>query len=219
MKPLQSPQTAAMGGNAPAKPEREVAPEARQLWQELLQAPPKPATSVIEALSSAALSGAGSAQDRAREQNDGECDASGLLACAAHVLAESIQQLGFASFQHDQDEAQPESHASDNAALVQLHLRAVDAAGGVATLEIAHPELGPIVLEVQLQDGVVHVVASAPSEQAARVLEAGQALLAQRLRAQGVVLQALEVVVARRRTGRNSDPARSAKLRRQESRS
>jgi hypothetical protein len=51
------------------------------------------------------------------------------------------------------------------------------------------------------------------------VLEAGQALLAQRLRAQGVVLQTLEVVVARRRTGRNSDPARSAKLRRQESRS
>jgi hypothetical protein len=64
---------------------------------------------------------------------------------------------------------------------------------------------------VELSNGVVHVIASAPTELAAQVLLEGQAELAERLLRQGVVLEKLDVVVANKRKDSQRARARTRK--------
>jgi hypothetical protein len=77
----------------------------------------------------------------------------------------------------------------------------VDATGGVASIAIAHAQLGDIALEVELSNGSVRVIASTATEHSAQVLIAGQAVLAERLAKQGFVLAGLDVVVAEGQAG------------------
>ena len=76
---------------------------------------------------------------------------------------------------------------------------------------MAHPQLGDIALEVELSNGVLRVIASAPTELAARVLLEGQAQLAERLLRQGVALEKLDVTVANKRKDSQRARARNRK--------
>jgi hypothetical protein len=76
--------------------------------------------------------------------------------------------------------------------------------GGLAAVELAHPDLGALAIEVSLSGRTLSVLATAESEHAAAAIRDGQAALAQRLKAQGMVLQTLEVVVLRRRAPKHN---------------
>jgi hypothetical protein len=95
---------------------------------------------------------------------------------------------------------------------VTITVNHVTPEGGLAGVELAHPDLGALALEVSLSGNTLSVLATAESERAAAAIREGQAALAQQLQAQGIKLQALSVVVLRRRV-KNPDP----KSKRQES--
>lgn len=181
----------------------------QRLWQLLM---PVPETGELGALNPAAMGGMAGAQGHARDGRDRDRDATSELTSTAHLLAAAVHQLGLISY-GAQDGAQPSAtHAP--APAFQLELGHVDAHGGSASLSVAHPQLGDIALEVELQNGVLHVIASAPNEYAAQVLLEGQAVLAARLARQGVSLAALDVVVQQKK---NKDSQRArARARRQE---
>jgi hypothetical protein len=84
--------------------------------------------------------------------------------------------------------------------------------GGLASVELVHPDLGDLALEVSLSGNTLSVLATTESEHAAAAIREGQAALAEQLRAQGITLQALTVVVLRRRA-----KAQDPKSKRQES--
>lgn len=84
------------------------------------------------------------------------------------------------------------------AALVSAHASSVEfsAGGADATIEIAHPELGPIRLELSFSGGAVSLRALTPSSATASLLRALEPSVAKALAARGVVLRALRVDVA-----------------------
>lgn len=88
---------------------------------------------------------------------------------------------------------------------VTITVNHVTPEGGLAAVELAHPDLGALALEISLSGNTLSVLATAETEHAAAAIREGQAALAQQLRAQGITLQALSVVVLRRRL-RSPDP-------------
>jgi len=80
-----------------------------------------------------------------------------------------------------------------------IRLRHVTPEGGLAAVELVHPDLGVLALEVSLTGNNLSVLATTGSEHAAAAIRARQAALAERLLAQNLKLQTLEVLVLRRR--------------------
>jgi len=74
--------------------------------------------------------------------------------------------------------------------------------------------LGPVTLSVELADGAVRVTATAGNVRSAEVIQQGQAQLAQRLLLQGIALEALDVVVVRKR--KSARPAKRSRQRARE---
>jgi flagellar hook-length control protein FliK len=209
MKPLETPAAVAAQQQAAAAAARQ-SPEselAQRLWQLLL---PLPELGTAAADSSASLE-----QSQSREHDARDRDATGQLTSMAYLLASAVQQLGLVQYRQltAADTPSPQRSASYEGSFT-MHVSSVDANGGTASLEVINPQLGDITLEVELDQGTVHVVASAPNEHSARVLEANQAVLAERLLRQGVVLAKLDVVV-RSRAGRGSKRPRKRERRRE----
>lgn len=82
---------------------------------------------------------------------------------------------------------------------VTITVNHVTPEGGLAAVELAHPDLGALALEISLSGNTLSVLATAETEHAAAAIREGQAALAQQLQSQGITLQALSVVVLRRR--------------------
>ncbi len=99
---------------------------------------------------------------------------------------------------------------SEGGNAVSIQITHATPEGGLAAVELRHPELGPIAIEVSLSGRTLSVLATAESEHAAAAIRAGQDALARKLKEQGITLQTLDVVVLRRR-------ARDKKSKRQES--
>lgn len=187
----------------------------QRLWQVLLALPqlqlPGEPDKACEVLAAEALSSAsGSAQGKLRERDERDRDASGVLSGAAHLIAMTIPQLGVTRY----EQTNPHKPTSSDSWTVQLGH--VDADGGTAAVNVLHPLLGDIALDVELAQGAVRVIATVPNDYGARILQEGQALLAERLRRQGVTLEVLEVIVRRKRKNKESQPPRSRRQRRQE---
>jgi hypothetical protein len=200
--------TAAVPTNTPkaeATDELKAALEQR-LWQ-LLYALPElklegNPDQIAQLLAADALSGtSGSAQGDLRARDERDHDASGALTSAAHMLAMTIPQLGITRY-----ETQSPSAPAPTDWTVQLGH--VDADGGTASVNVLHPLLGDIALDVELAQGSVRVIATVPNDYGARILQEGQAVLAERLLRQGVTLQVLEVLVRRKRKNKESQPPR-----------
>jgi len=186
---------------------------AQRLWQ-LLMPLPEASEAGATTLNAAAIDnprGTGSTQGHRREAWDRDRDGTSELTSTAHVLAAAVHQLGLITYTHQTEAAEQQAAARQPHQGWQLQLGHVDANGGTASLEVAHPHLGDITLEVELSNGVLHVIASAPHEHAAKVLLEGQAQLAERLQRQGVKLKSLDVVVANKRKDSQRARARNRK--------
>lgn len=199
-----------------ASDELKVALEQR-LWQLLYNPPvastadnPEQAAQLIAAQALGEAGGSAQTDVPARDERERERDASGALASAAHLLAVTIPQLGVMRYEH----ASARPMALENG-IVQLGY--VDADGGTASVSVMHPLLGDIALDVELSQGAVRVVATVPNDYGARILLEGQALLAERLRRQGTTLQALEVLVRRKRKDKEPQPTRKRQRRQERS--
>jgi Flagellar hook-length control protein FliK len=134
------------------------------------------------------------------------------LVAAAHAVAAhwlSTAQLVRDVAAQSGDAARPAAPPNHS---VTISVNHVTPEGGLAAVELSHPDLGPLALEVSLSGQTLSVLATAESEHAATAIREGQAALAQQLQAQGIKLQALSVVVLRRRAR-----AQNPKSRRQES--
>lgn len=163
---------------------------------------------VAKLLATHALSStAGSAEGQLRARDERDRDASGLLTSAAHMLAMTIPQLGVTRYENEASRAQ----APVDGWTVQLGY--VDADGGTASVNVLHPLLGDIALDVELAQSAVRVIATVPNDYGARILLEGQALLAERLLRQGVTLEVLEVLVRRKRKNKESEPPRKRQRR------
>jgi len=188
-------------------PKAEVTDELRaaleqRLWQLLYALPAvrlEGNPDEVAQLSAAEALGS-SSQGEMRARDDRDRDASGALTSAAHLLAMTIPQLGITRYA----EASPRPPAPTEIGTVQLGH--VDADGGTASVNVLHPLLGDIALDVELVQGAVKVFATVATEHGARILLEGQALLAERLRRQGVTLDVLEVLVRRKRKNKESQP-------------
>jgi hypothetical protein len=184
---------------------------AQRLWQELMialpgltiEGNPDQLAQVISAQAIEATSG--STQGHMQPREERERDASSALTSAAHMLAMTIPQLGLTRYQSDSSSA-PQQVVSDQSWTVQLGH--VDADGGNASVNVLHPLLGDIALDVELSQGSVRVIATVPNDYGARILLEGQAVLAERLLRQGVHLQVLDVLVRRKRKSKDSQPPR-----------
>jgi hypothetical protein len=95
---------------------------------------------------------------------------------------------------------------------VTITVEHVTPEGGLAAVQLVHPDLGELALEVSLSGNTLSVLATAETESAAAAIREGQSALAEQLQAQGITLQALSVVVLRRRA-----KAQEPKSKRQES--
>jgi hypothetical protein len=189
----------------------------QRLWQLLLAVPdirlediPHQITHVSEISAATAPSSAEkSTQGHTRERDERDKDASSLLTSTAHMLAITIPQLGLLRYAGSDASDSP---APLTASVPQhnwtLQLGRVDAEGGSAAVNIQHPLLGDIALDVELSQGSVRVIATVPTDYGARILLEGQQVLAERLLRQGVTLQVLDVLVRRKRKGKDSQPAR-----------
>jgi hypothetical protein len=186
----------------------------QRLWQLLLALPggvklegnPDQLGQVIAADALGATSGSMQGHLHTREERDR--DASSLLTSAAHLLATTIPQLGITRYE-------PEKTSPTREQPWTVQLGHVDADGGSASVNVLHPLLGDIALDVELSQGAVRVIATVPNDYGARILQEGQALLAERLLRQGVTLQVLDVLVRRKRKAKDSQPSRR-RTRRQE---
>jgi Flagellar hook-length control protein FliK len=123
------------------------------------------------------------------------------LLAAAHAVAAywlSASRVGIA-------EANPAAHGGeaslphDASPPVTITVNHVTPDGGLAGVELVHPDLGALALEVSLSGNTLSVLATAETEHAAAAIREGQAALAMQLRGQGITLQAVTVVVLRRR--------------------
>ena len=185
----------------------------QRLWQ-LLYAVPElrfegDPDQVAQVLGAEALaSTSGSSQGHVRDRDERDRDASGALSSAAHLLAMTIPQLGITRYEQASPPAPVEGWT--------VQLGHVDANGGTASVNVLHPLLGDIALDVELAAGAVRVIATVPNDYGARILLEGQALLADRLRKQGVTLEVLEVLVRRKRKNKESQPPRSRRQRKQD---
>jgi hypothetical protein len=119
---------------------------------------------------------------------------SGQLLAAAHTIAAHLvtgtQRLL---------DAASEALVPGGASTVAIRLGYVTPEGGHAEVELQHPDLGDVGLEISLTGRALSVLATTLDERAAAAIREGQATLAQRLLAQGITLHALDVVVLRRR--------------------
>jgi hypothetical protein len=189
----------------------------QRLWQMLL-----PSTEVTDV--TAAVSGSSNLKTSLSQSSDSQHDTRSRdrgaeLAAAAYVLAGHIQQLSLHRPAQD-DTSTPSNppNTSSNDQGFNLQFDSDELGGGLASLDLSHPELGDIGLEVELESGAVRVTATATSERSARVIQAGQAVLAERLLRQGVALEALDVIVVHKQ-GPNQplNGRKRARARRQES--
>lgn len=195
-----------------AAPKSELGDEAKlaleqRMWQLLMALPNLQFEGnpdhVAQVLSAQALdAAAGSSQGHLRSRDERDRDASGALTSAAHLLAMTIPQLGITRYREESpsDPAAPPTREQP----WSMQLGHVDADGGNASVNVAHPLLGDIALDVELSQGAVRVFATVPNEYGARILQEGQAILAERLLRQGVTLQALDVIVRRKRKDKDS---------------
>lgn len=184
----------------------------QRLWQVLLAVPelrlPGDPDEIAQLLGAQALSGtSSSSQGDLQKRDERDRDASGALTSTAHLLAMTIPQLGVMRYEGEA----ARTPASSESWTVQLGH--VDADGGSASVNVLHPMLGDIALDVELSQGTVRVFATVANDYGARILQEGQALLAERLLRQGVHLEVLEVLVRRKRKGKDSQPARKRKSR------
>ena len=197
-----------------AAPKVELADEAQialeqRLWQMFMALPNlqfegNPAE-VAQVLSAQALdAAAGSNQGHLRPRDERDRDVSGALTSAAHLLAMTIPQLGITRYRDESGSAPVQPPTREQPWSMQLGH--VDANGGNASVNVAHPLLGDIALDVELSQGAVRVVATVPNEYGARILQEGQAILAERLLRQGVTLEVLDVIVRRKRKDKPSQP-------------
>jgi hypothetical protein len=223
--PAQQPLAAKANDKAaPFDPGRELQ---ERLWQLLLTSPSSTAAALgmgAELLPLSLPSGAGSLAapsgvsatasdasteadgDRNPQANSGQAE----LAATAYMLAGFVMRL---SLSHDANSfaaalAEPSAFHPDGAP--EIAVQTLDQDGnGRASVELAHPELGTIGLEVELIHGAMRVTATADTDSSALVLQQGQAALAERLLRQGVALEALDVVVVRKRQRKPANRSRS----------
>lgn len=213
MKPFEIPVSAAKA--AVTKPDlgqvgQEAGSElAQRLWQLLLPLP-EAGELAAQSVDPAAMGSTGGAQSHRREHDERDRNGTSELTSTAHILAAAVHQLGLTSYTREA-EATGQTAPRPPAQGWQLQLGHVDAQGGSASLQVAHPQLGDIALDVELSNGVLRVIASAPNEYAARVLLEGQAELAERLMRQGVALEVLDVVVTNKRKESQRARARARK--------
>jgi len=172
---------------------REANSELKQrLWQLLLPLPEK------AALLETSAPATNTTSDQRSEREAHTRSASGELAATAYLLAGHLQQLSLFDAARAEHTTATRAPALSQQS-VQVRVDANTANGGLASIELSHPELGQVGLAIELADGAVRITATATSARSAEVIQQGQALLAQRLLHQGVVLEALDVVVVRKR--------------------
>jgi len=193
---LSSAQSAAREGSGSARDAHELLRQ-DPAWLKLLPLT-APALPLATEASSARTVGAGATAGDvdSHEQHDlSTCGASsGQLLAAAHTIA---AYLGTGT-QRVLDAAS-EALAPGGASTVTIRLGYVTPEGGHAAVELQHPDLGNVALEVSLNGRTLSVLATAENERAGAAIREGQAALALRLEAQGITLHALDVVVLRRR--------------------
>jgi hypothetical protein len=193
-------------------PKSELGDEAKlaleqRLWQLLMALPNLQfegnPDQVAQVVSSQALDAAmGSSEGHLRARDERDRDVSGALTSAAHLLALTIPQLGLTRYRDESTAAAVQPPVREQTWSMQLgHF---DANGGNASVNVAHPLLGDIALDVELSQGAVRVVATVPNDYGARILQEGQAILAERLLRQGVTLEVLDVIVRRKRKDKQS---------------
>ena len=159
-----------------------------RLWQLLLPVPDK--------LLEASATGTDTAPKHSDDRDARAHSAASELAATAYLLAGYVQRL---SLHGDNDFAVAEesAHRPGLQQAISLRVDANTATGGLASLELSHPELGAVGLAVELASGAVRITATATSARSAEVIQQGQAALAQRLLRQGIALEALDVVVVK----------------------
>jgi hypothetical protein len=205
---------AAHSGKQPSAATSEPQGQLRQaLWQLLLPIPEgAPAALSGEHGPSAAGGSAPSAeQGPSRDSTSRATQRASELAATAYLLAGHVQQLRLYAAAEGGGPSAPDQAFS-------IRVEAANERGGLATVELSHPELGPVTLSIELSEGAVRVTATASNPRSAEVIAQGQAALAARLLRLGVALEALDVVVVRRKKkdARSGNRARS-RARRQES--
>jgi hypothetical protein len=124
------------------------------------------------------------------------------LLAAAHAVAAywlTASQVGIAPPSPAADSGDANLTSRRAPPPVTITVDHVTPEGGLAGVELAHPDLGALALEVSLSGNTLSVLATAETESAAAAIREGQVTLAEQLRAQGITLQALSVVVLRRR--------------------
>jgi Flagellar hook-length control protein FliK len=175
---------------------------------------PEPPRSAGDRLSAGTVARASVPEKRTEHvRSAGQHD--GQLLAAAHAVA----AYWLTASQVNAARAIPAAHSGEGdyprrglPPAVTITVNHVTPEGGLAAVELAHPDLGALALEVSLSGNTLSVLATAETEHAAAAIREGQAALAQQLQAQGITLQALSVVVLRRRV-KNPEP----KSKRQES--
>jgi hypothetical protein len=197
---MKTPETGAVAPVVTAKEASAPAIEAlnveiqQRLWQMLMQLQlmaSGESGAAVAADVTIGGTGLGSSHERESRAESG----SGELAATAYVLAGQILQ--FTLHPHESGAApMQDTTATPN---VAVRLDAATADGGSASVDVAHPELGEIGLQVEMSRGSVRVTAVTTSELSAQVLQQGQTMLAERLLRQGVSLEALDVVVRKRK--------------------
>jgi Flagellar hook-length control protein FliK len=157
----------------------------------------------------------GSEAEKRTEQVRSAPSRDGQLLAAAHAVAShwlTASQFGVAPVSPAAGSGDPQTAPRMTPQAVTITINHVTSEGGLAAVELVHPDLGELGLEVSLSGNTLSVLATAETERAAAAIREGQATLAAQLHSQGITLQALSVVVLRRRV-KNQDP----KSKRQES--
>lgn len=156
-------------------------------------------SSLAQGLRGSELGGAALRPASSSEQGHptGTCSAASgtQLLAAAHAVAAYWQSAG--QLLNAAAETAAESGSGSQPPIIRV--THVTPEGGLAAVELAHPDLGAVALEVSLSGRTLSVLATAETEHAAAAIREGQAALAQKLEAQGIVLQTLQVVVLGRR--------------------
>ncbi|HKP62503.1 MAG TPA: flagellar hook-length control protein FliK [Polyangiales bacterium] len=156
-------------------------------------------SSLAQGLRGSELGGAALRPTSSSEQQTG-----GQLLAAAHAVAAYWQSAG----QLLNIAAETAAHSSGDSQAPIIRVTHVTAEGGLAAVELVHPDLGALAIEVSLSGRTLSVLATAETEHAAAAIREGQAALAQKLEAQGIVLQTLQVVVLRRRAPNSNSKSR-----------
>jgi hypothetical protein len=182
----------------------------QRLWQLLL---PLPEIGAIQS-SPAQASRAGTADGRDTRTAARTNGLTSELVSTAYLLAAHIQQLTLWDVTSAVVESQKDVTQISSDPAYTVRLESASDGGGLASVDLTHPELGSVSLSIELSDGAVRVTATADSPRSAQVIADGQAILTERLARQGVVLEVLEVLVVVNNR-KNKSRAR-ARARRQE---